>query len=284
MKYTLVAHRDCAHLLEVAEPFLAAGEGLRSGVWGEALGVRDGTDSQGWTLERDGDRTIVGAVLWSSHSGRLCLTDLPVDAGPTLARELDRLIDSVGKIPLRGWRGPDSAVALLGKAWSRTEEAIPRVKMRTRLYRCEHVTRRFEVAGRLRLATPQDRPLCRTWAQEFGHDTGIITPGHPPLPIDEHLDLRRMFLWEVDGRPVASALWSRATPHSAHISFVFVPRELRGRHYAGAVTVGITRHVLETEGKRFATLFTDTNNPTTNHLYPSLGYEFVQGFSEVELE
>ncbi len=151
------------------------------------------------------------------------------------------------------------------------------------LYRCSHITRALDIPGQLRPATLKDTELLDRWAAEFGLETGMTKQGDPPMRMTPHLLAGRVFLWEVDGRAVASASWSRPTPRSASIGFVYAPKKERGKHYASAVTAALTEHVINGLGKSFATLFTIAENRATNHLYPALGYEFVASFRELQL-
>jgi predicted GNAT family acetyltransferase len=52
---------------------------------------------------------------------------------------------------------------------------------------------------------------------------------------------------------------------------VYTPPSLRGRGYGTAVTAALTRLAFE-RGHRFAMLFTDVDNPTSNQIYAAIGY------------
>ena len=52
---------------------------------------------------------------------------------------------------------------------------------------------------------------------------------------------------------------------------VYTPAHLRGRGYAGAVTVEVSRAALAA-GATDVVLFTDPANPTSNALYQRIGY------------
>jgi predicted GNAT family acetyltransferase len=53
---------------------------------------------------------------------------------------------------------------------------------------------------------------------------------------------------------------------------VYTPPEQRRRGYAGAC-VGALSQLLLAEGRDFCVLYTDTSNPTSNHVYQMLGYQ-----------
>lgn len=59
------------------------------------------------------------------------------------------------------------------------------------------------------------------------------------------------------------------------------PAHLRGRGYAGAVTVEVSRAAL-TASATDVVLFTDPDNPTGNALYQRIGYVHVADFAGYE--
>jgi predicted GNAT family acetyltransferase len=62
---------------------------------------------------------------------------------------------------------------------------------------------------------------------------------------------------------------------------VYTPAHLRGRGYAGAVTVAVSRAALAA-GATEVVLFTDPANPTSNAIYQRIGYLPVTEFTEYE--
>jgi predicted GNAT family acetyltransferase len=91
----------------------------------------------------------------------------------------------------------------------------------------------------------------------------------------------RLLLWEADGVPVAMAGRSATVLGQAEIAFpVYTPRPSRGRGYAGAVTAAAGRAAIAA-GASQVLLFTDLANPTSNALYPRIGYRPVGDFLSV---
>ena len=87
---------------------------------------------------------------------------------------------------------------------------------------------------------------------------------------------------EIDLRYADALTMSRIGP-------VYTPPEHRNRGYAAAVTSAAARWALD-HGARHVAIFTDLDNPTTNRLYPRLGFRprydalelhFVPGASDV---
>ncbi|HSS37114.1 MAG TPA: GNAT family N-acetyltransferase, partial [Patescibacteria group bacterium] len=65
------------------------------------------------------------------------------------------------------------------------------------------------------------------------------------------------------------------TPHGARVGPVYTPPARRGRGYASACVAGASQAGLDS-GLRFLFLFTDLANPTSNHIYETIGYEPIR--------
>ncbi|HJL32640.1 MAG TPA: GNAT family N-acetyltransferase, partial [Polyangiaceae bacterium LLY-WYZ-15_(1-7)] len=81
------------------------------------------------------------------------------------------------------------------------------------------------------------------------------------------------------GAPVSMAVGAQRGPTSARIAFVYTPPEQRRRGYAGALVAAIAEEQLA-KGRSFVTLFTERENPTSNHIYQQVGFRFVEDFEE----
>ncbi|MEV0896434.1 GNAT family N-acetyltransferase [Actinoplanes sp. NPDC049802] len=134
--------------------------------------------------------------------------------------------------------------------------------------------------GSARLATTADRPLLLNWLQDFHDCIGVPPPDLAALA-DDRLASRGVTLWECDGVPVSTATRSRPEAGMIRIQFVYTPPACRGRGYGGAATAEATRYALDT-GAAEVVLFTDLANPTSNALYPRLGYQPIEDRAVVE--
>jgi predicted GNAT family acetyltransferase len=65
----------------------------------------------------------------------------------------------------------------------------------------------------------------------------------------------------------------------SRIAPVYTPPEQRGHGYASAVTAAVTQIALD-RGSGKVLIFTDLANPTTNHIYPAIGYEAMSDSAE----
>jgi predicted GNAT family acetyltransferase len=81
-------------------------------------------------------------------------------------------------------------------------------------------------------------------------------------------------VWEVEGVPVAQASARPVVAGMSRIGPVYTPPQHRRHGYAAAVTAAASQWALD-EGAQRVLLFTDLANPTTNRLYPRIGYRPV---------
>lgn len=292
MSYRLIRHGSTRLFLQAAGAFLADDELQRGFVWGLANQSvdRSGPIETPWTWTLHGPLgTVVGALYWSPPRRALALTDMPKDAGHALTEELLPLLrpqqDTSGepRLPWRipGWIGPEHAVTQLAKGWEDRDWGPLEERQHFLLHRCDALDPVAPITGRLRNATRDDLRLLHGWLERFWEETGLGRDGSSPPGAERPVREQRLFLWEDGQRPVACAQWSRPTPRSAAIGFVYVPPDLRRRGYATAVTRALTEHLLQVEGKRFTTLFTVAGNENTAQLYAALGYRQVGVFREL---
>jgi uncharacterized protein len=91
-----------------------------------------------------------------------------------------------------------------------------------------------------------------------------------------------MYLWAVEGRPVASAAFIPTTPagDAGRINAVFTLEEERGKGYASAGVAALSRRLLD-RGWRYCLVFADRGNPITTRLYPRLGYQEIARFATI---
>ncbi|MFF2729161.1 GNAT family N-acetyltransferase [Streptomyces sp. NPDC058008] len=210
----------------------------------------------GWWRGADGE--VAGALVWTPPF-------LPV-LGRAAPEAVGALADALA---LPGINADRDAAAVLAARWPRH-----RVEEEHRLYRLgTPVPPSPAPAGAARPATTADRALLVGWMRAFGEETG--QPGdRAERIVDERTEHGGLTLWEAGGEPVSMAGVSRRIADTVRVSTVFTPPEHRGRGYAAAVTAEAGR-VAREQGAREVLLFTDLANPTSNGVYPRIGYEPV---------
>lgn len=146
------------------------------------------------------------------------------------------------------------------------------------LYRLDKVEDIPASPGLLRPACAGDLDLLAGWYFDFHLDCFGRVPEYVTADSFRRLvSSGDVFVWE-DGVPVSIAAKSRPTWNGITISMVYTPPSLRGRGYATACVAGLSRLLLGSW--RFCTLFTDLANPTSNHIYETIGYRKIAEFAE----
>jgi hypothetical protein len=179
--------------------------------------------------------------------------------------------------------GPEPAVSIFAKLWSQRAGTTWRPLMRMRLFVAYDVRPlAAQPPGALRTAVESDLPIVTPWAIAFHREARTGTPLDPVQTIREDVINQRLVLWDDQG-VVSMATWAGRTDRSARIGIAYTPPERRGRGYASACVAGVTQRLLD-EGVTFCCINTDLTNPTTNRIYPAIGYRPVCDMSNIALE
>lgn len=187
---------------------------------------------------------------------------------------------------LPGATGPADAAEAFAAAHVARTGAEVRVDMRMRLFALGAPASVGDVPGTVRPSVAADTDLLAGWVLDFEREAvQQLRDPHPPV---EHV--RRwlaagdgLLLWEVDGRPVAFAVARRPIAGMSRVGPVYTPPEHRGHGYGGAVTAAAARWAGD-RGAARVVLFVDEANPTTNRLYPRLGFHPVHDVIEMSFE
>ena len=266
------------HLTEDVDDFLArAGDFLRSrpALHTTPLTAIEkmrtgGADARGaeapvfGRLERGGE---VRAIFYrSTPSGPVSLTpDITRDEADTLAACLAGLGH-----PLPGVSADHDTATTFAEAWQRLTGATPVLRQPLHLYRLGTLTPPEPFPeGRVRVARERDLEQVMLWCREFADVVGEFVPD---VWADTRFADRHFSFWETpDGTPVSMAAMTSGIGGQVRVDPVYTRAHLRGRGYAGAVTVAVSRAALAA-GAREVVLYTDPANRTSNALYRRLGY------------
>ncbi|MHA5047901.1 GNAT family N-acetyltransferase [Streptomyces sp. SD15] len=270
---------DDWHLTEDVDAFLArAGDFLRSrpALHTMPLTVTEklrtsGADADGaqapvfGRLERVGK---VHATFYRLPSRGLSLTPLTPDDADTLAAHLAALGHS---LPYVG--AVHSTATAFAEAWQRHTGAAPTLGKRIRLYRLGTLTPPEPLPeGRGRVVGEQDHEQRVCWCGEFVDTVGEVPAVDAGSWAGSRFADRHFTFWETpDGTPVSMAAVTSMIAGMVRVDPVYTPAHLRGRGYAGAVTVEVSRAALAA-GATDVVLFADPANPTSNALYQRVGY------------
>jgi predicted GNAT family acetyltransferase len=246
-----------------------------------AAGVAAGRvyEQEFWWVVVDGagsDQKVVGCALRTAPY-RLIVSPMPAQGAHALGRAV-----AAADPALPGCNGPREVVeaALAGYDKGRDH----RVTMTDVVYVLTDYLPPRPVAGGPRLAVRDDLDLLVAWHHQFGVDVGL--PMHDvPASVGDRIAHGGLWLWEVNGTPVAMAGHAPVvdTPAGAvgRIGPVYTVAEQRGRGYGSAVTAA----VVDALAPQCSTLmlFADAANPTSNGIYLALGFSPVGELVEAEL-
>ena len=245
----LQRYADVETFLAAAGDFLVAREAEHNLLLGVCQTVRDTPEAYTAppyfaTVTKNGR---VVAVALQTPPFQLVLSEIDDPAAIPLIAD-----DLVGR-DLPGAVGPVEHVRTFME--ERTARGGPPSHLSTseRIFRLTAVTPQPPVPGRSRVAEPADRALVANWLDAFMREAlEEAEPSDVEAMTDRWLARRgrTLHLWE-DGEVVSLAGVGSRTPN------------------------GVSQAQLD-DGRRFCFLFTDLANPTSNHIYRTIGYEPVR--------
>jgi GNAT superfamily N-acetyltransferase len=202
--------------------------------------------------------------------GPAAVGDSPDASAASLTRQL-----AASGMELAGANLAAADEAAFAAAWRQTTGGRAVARHRSRLFRLGSLLPPDPLpAGAARFATCYDAELLASWHAAFHDEIGEAAAGNPARTVENRLSHRGLMLWESGGRPVAMASITTEVAGAVRVNAVYTPPEHRGRGYGGAVTAAVSQSALD-RGAGAVVLFTDLANPTSNALYPRLGYRPV---------
>ena len=259
---------------EVAGPFLVAREAEHNLILGVTSNLREAP-------EEFSELPYLATV---SAGGRIVAVAMQTPPFNLVLSEIDDpdavawLADDLADRNLPGALGPVEHVRAFVEARTARGDSTARLHISERIFRLTGVRPPTPLApGRLRAAGSADRELVAAWIEAFHREAlEPVTPSEVAALTDRWLGGRgrTLYLWE-DGEVVSLAGIGSPTPNGLRIGPVYTPPERRRRGYASALVAAMSQAALDS-GRSFCFLFTDLANPTSNHVYRSIGYEPVR--------
>ncbi|MEU7423318.1 GNAT family N-acetyltransferase [Streptomyces sp. NPDC040750] len=219
-------------------------------------------------LERGGE---VHAAFYRLPSRGLGPTPLTPGQADALAARLAALGQSLPYVS-----ADDATATAFAEAWRRHTGATATPRVRLRLYRLGTLIPPEPFpAGRGRLAGEQDQERLLSWCAGFASDVGETVSIDADTWAGTRFADKRYTFWETpDGTPVSMAGLNPSVAGVVQVDPVYTPAPLRGRGYAAAVTVEVSR-AARAAGAMEVVLFTNAVNATSNALYQRIGYVLV---------
>lgn len=215
---------------------------------------------------RSGEAFVAAAAWTPPHD--LIVTRLPPGAASVIA---DHLVARPARP--EGVIGPEAFGRELAECLAARAGGAVELRGRQLVYELTTVSELPAAPGSVRAAAEADHDLLREWYAAFVRDAHMPHGGDPCAWARSAVAGGNTFLWD-DGGPRSLACCSRHTPHGRSIGPVYTPPEARRRGYATSLVAELSRRELAL-GKRFVCLFTDAANPTSNHIYQSIGFRVI---------
>jgi len=271
-------HADAASLLARAGPFLVEREAFHNQVLGVlSTCVADATRYPGpnyFAVVEDEGRVVGVAAMTPPYH-------LQNYAPPGAATDAVVADLAQSEFAPTGVNGPREFATAFAERWTSARGLFAKVHMDLRAFELTHVNPPPAPPGAARPATSADVTTVEDWYVAF-HEEARMPPGNVSW---RELGRRsvadgRVFLWDDDG-PVAQTVVVGGTPNGARIDGIYTPPGMRRRGYATALVADVSRAQLAA-GRKFCFLFTDLANPTSNSIYPKVGYRPVADFRDFE--
>lgn len=214
-------------------------------------------------------RTTLAGLQTAGHN--LILSEGPVNQVKFFAEALH---ERGAELP--GVVGPRPMARAFADAWSALRSGTFREAMGQKLYQLSTLIPPRSSAGECMAATSEDRELLLNWMVAMAAES---LPERFPLSyweayIDSVITNGSAFLRKVNGVPVSMAFATRPTRNTQTVNMVYSPPEFRRQGHASAVTAFVSQWIQDS-GKRWAVLYTDVTNPTSNSIYHKLGYQEI---------
>lgn len=210
----------------------------------------------------------VRAVCLRLASQRVTVTSLSPAQADALA---DRLA-GLGR-PLAGVTADHDTATVFAETWRRQTGATPVAHWWGRLHRLGTLTPpEPRPAGQGRAVDAADHEQLIRFCNEFAADVGEPATLDAGSWSDSRFADKHFTFWQTpEGTPVSMAGSTSMVGGMIRVDPVYTPAHVRGRGYAGAVTVEVTRAALAA-GATDVVLFTNPANATSNALYRRIGY------------
>jgi len=267
----LVVHEQLAEFEARVKPFLMRREAEHNLLLGLLTVMKSRPQPPAWFMGQV--KTLGRTNLVGFYSGRLLVLSEGAVAG------LAALAHGLGNagIDLPGVVGPPALVESFLDCWTDYRDVKVRRRVDQRIYVVRAVNFPSAVGGKPMMASSGDLDLALEWLMAFYDEATPEAPQDPAAArvlLREKIEAKCLFLWEHGGVKTSLVGIGRPTPNGFSVGPVYTPPAHRNLGYATALVAVASQAILEM-GKRFAVLYTDLSNPTSNSIYQKIGYRPV---------
>jgi len=264
---------DAGQFLERVQPFLLRREAEHCLIFGLLDGLRSGeqwgSEPPLMVVAEDGGEVKAVALMTPPHN--LILSWMADDSAlDAIAHDLH-----ARGVAIPGVNSSAEVARKFVAQWSQLSGCTVRQEWAQRIYQLSQVTNESRAAGRLREPNETDHALLTKWRAAFAIEADRTDHEQAEKAAAQPLQRStRLVLWDLEGIAVSMAGFTGRTPNGIRIAWVYTPPENRGKGFAGACVAALSQKLLD-DGRKFCFLYTDLANPTSNHVYQTIGYEPV---------
>jgi predicted GNAT family acetyltransferase len=217
------------------------------------------------------NQVLIGCALRTHADKPLAISKMPKAAIETL---VNYLIER--KITLNGVIGEVATANFFKYLWLKEHSLKFKLNIHLGIYETKEIFAPQEKAEII-IATQDQRNVVFDYVKGFSLDC-FPNREHKDEDIERlytrHINNKSLYLLKNSlGEIVSMAANTRGSVNGGTISLVYTPPELRGKGYGSLVTAKVSEIVLRE--KKFANLFTDLTNPTSNSIYQKIGYKMI---------
>jgi predicted GNAT family acetyltransferase len=213
---------------------------------------------------------LLTAVMTPPHNIALYATDNQINP-----EAISCLIGGLEGHELPGVITEKSLAEYFAKEYTLRKGLNVKTVMNQRIYELTAVNPHIQRTGTVRLLNEKDMHYFPYWAEAF-FAAGTYGKKEMFIPQDAEpylyrLSTRKMYVLEDDGIPVSMAGYTREMQTAIGVAFVYTPPYNREKGYATSAVAQVSQLALN-NGFTKCVLYTDLENPTSNSIYPKIGY------------
>jgi predicted GNAT family acetyltransferase len=260
-------HHDPREFFDLVGPFLLKNEVENSQPLGIARSFVDTATHDGLMFSVESGADVVAVAVKSPHRN-IIITRAPESAMRALANYLFAYA-----LPVPGVLAPVETARDFSQAWKALTGVESTQRISLRLFQATRLNQIPSIGGSFRYAGRADQELVESWLQAFIDEVSLDRFDNLRERVGQMINLSNVGLWEDESCQSMAAV-TRRSERGSHLSWVYTPREMRGKGFATACVAELCKRELE-NGKTYCTLFTDLANPTSNAIYQRVGFEPV---------
>lgn len=269
----LHSYQDVGEYFTKVENHLLANESFYNLKFGLVNAIKDNTieTSSSLFLVISENHQTIGFALRSNLERPLAISKMPTSA---LEKLISYLVDQ--KITLAGIIGEVETVEAFNKNWISSQPFKYKLNLHLGVYETKTIVDQ-DLENELILGSAQHEKIIFSFIKGFLNEcfsNDIHTDENIDKLCKRNIENKAIYLLKnKKGDIVSMAANSRRTTNGGTISLVFTPPEFRGQGLGSSVTAKVAKLILK--DKKFANLFTDMSNPTSNSIYQKIGFKMI---------